>query len=257
MRHETRRAVGVLTASYNTRALTALLLWSLRRVLARRPETILVVDNASTDGSRELLSAADEAGICSLLVNGANVGHGSALNRGAEVLCANGNVDWIWILDSDCVVARPDALDAVEVSVGTREPAVIGEGHWDPWVGRRRFELYSLILDARQLAEAKLPSFNSGGDPSIDLLDAADEKGLLLLEFPFATDGHVIHRGRGSLAGVADRKEVDHPLYEWAEDHRDPHFGGVGGAEQRYDDLVARFQVAAGADLGSFIEALT
>ena len=37
MAPEQRRVVGVLTVSYNTRDLTALLLWSLRSVVARRP----------------------------------------------------------------------------------------------------------------------------------------------------------------------------------------------------------------------------
>lgn len=247
----------MLTASYNTRELTALLLWSLRRVLAHPPDAVVVVDNASTDGSRQLLEAAEDAGVCDLVANGTNVGHGPALNQGVHVLCERGDVDWIWILDSDCVIARPDALDAVEANVGPREPAAIGEAHWDPWLRRRRLELYSLILDARQLRGRELPRFNPGGDPSIDLLDAVDAGGLLSLEFPFAADGHVIHRGRSSLAGVAERGDVENPLYEWAREHHLPHYNGVAGAGHGYQRLMARFRDDAGPDLRNFIGAVT
>jgi dolichyl-phosphate beta-glucosyltransferase len=51
--------VAVVTVSYNTCELTALLLWSLRRVLEWEPLEIVVVDNGSKDGSAELLAKID------------------------------------------------------------------------------------------------------------------------------------------------------------------------------------------------------
>ena len=47
--------VAVITVSFNTRELTALLLWSLRRVLEWESLEAIVVDNGSKDGSAELL----------------------------------------------------------------------------------------------------------------------------------------------------------------------------------------------------------
>jgi len=59
----------VVTVSYNTRELTALLLWSLRRIVNWPDLEIVVVDNGSADGSAELLAEAARAGICVLLAN--------------------------------------------------------------------------------------------------------------------------------------------------------------------------------------------
>ena len=53
--------VAVITVSYNTRELTALLLWSLRRILDWKSLEIVVVDNGSKDGSAELLARIDAA----------------------------------------------------------------------------------------------------------------------------------------------------------------------------------------------------
>ena len=71
--------VAVITVSYNTRELTALLLWSLRRVLVWEALEIVVVDNASKDGSADLLAKIDAAGGCRLIANAGNAMHGPAL----------------------------------------------------------------------------------------------------------------------------------------------------------------------------------
>lgn len=155
--------VTVVSVSYNTKELTALLLWSLHRILAPSDVSVLVVDNASTDGSAELLRGARDAGLCTLIENDTNLGHGPGLNVAMSAMQAN-EADRVWILDSDCVVTRPDAL---------REPlsaypgaAIVGEPHWDPWHEQERFELYSLLLDPAALREADAPPFCDDGDPA-------------------------------------------------------------------------------------------
>lgn len=95
--------VAVVTVSYNTRELTALLLWSLRTIVNWPDLEIVVVDNGSADGSAELLAGAAQAGICVLLANDLNRQHGPGLNQGISWLGSRRGPlpAWIWILDSD------------------------------------------------------------------------------------------------------------------------------------------------------------
>lgn len=104
--------VAVVTVSYNTRELTALLLWSLRRILAWESLEIVVVDNGSKDGSAELLAKIDAAGGCRLIANAGNTMHGPALTQAMSFLASKGSElpRWVWVLDSDIVISRPDAL---------------------------------------------------------------------------------------------------------------------------------------------------
>ena len=71
---------AVISVSYNTRKLTALLLWSLHRALEAPDKSIVVVDNASTDGSVDLLTQAQDAVLCTLIASKTNLGHGAALH---------------------------------------------------------------------------------------------------------------------------------------------------------------------------------
>jgi len=123
-----REKVAVVTVSYNTRELTALLLWSLRTIVNWPDLEIVVVDNGSADGSAELLAEAAQAGICVLVANDVNRQHGPGLNQGISWLASRRGPlpAWIWILDSDVVAARPDALSA----------ALAGLSRRDPWLAR-------------------------------------------------------------------------------------------------------------------------
>ncbi len=71
--------VAVVTVNYNTRDLIALLLWSFYRVMERRSAfTVVVVDNGSVDGSARMLADFSAVGLCTVLENDRNLGHGRA-----------------------------------------------------------------------------------------------------------------------------------------------------------------------------------
>ena len=117
---------GVAAVVVNHNAGTALLecVASLRRAgLA----TVVVVDNASSDGSLEALAAADPAAI--LVPTGRNLGYGAAANRGV----ARCSEDLVLVCNPDLVVdpSAPDRLAAVlaaDPSLAVAGPLVVDEG---------------------------------------------------------------------------------------------------------------------------------
>ncbi len=84
----------------------------------------------------------------------------------------------VWVLDSDCVIVRPDALSAPL----TARPAaaIIGESQWDRWHNRDRLATFCLHVDKRVLARDDIVPFDDGGDPASDFLASAEQAGLTL-----------------------------------------------------------------------------
>ena len=252
-----RERVAVVSVSYNTRELTGFLLWSLHRIVNWPGLEIVIVDNGSRDGSAELLAEAGRAGVCALLANDVNRQHGPGLNQGISWLASRPGPlpAWIWILDSDVIAARPGVLAAALAAAEDEGAALTGEPQWDPWHQVERFGLYSLLLDPAQVWRPGIGPFTDGGDPSFDLLSSAERSGLRPAAFPFTAEGHVIHRGRGSLAAVFAAGDRSHPLYDWAIGHHDPHFGEVPGADQRYKALLRAFRKETGTLTGTSLAA--
>jgi glycosyltransferase involved in cell wall biosynthesis len=252
-----RERVAVVSVSYNTRELTGFLLWSLRRIVNWPGLEIVIVDNGSRDGSAELLTGAGQSGVCVLLANDVNRQPVPGLNQGISWLASRPGPlpSWIWILDSDVIAARPDVLSAALAVAASDTAALVGEPQWDQWHQIERFGLYSLLLDPVQVWRHGIGPFTDGGDPSFDLLTSAARLGLRPAAFPFTAGGHVIHRGRGSLAAVFATADRSHPLYDWAAGHHDPHFGEVPGADQRYKALLRAFRKETGILTGTSLAA--
>jgi glycosyltransferase involved in cell wall biosynthesis len=248
--------VAVVTVSYNTRELTAFLLWSLRTIVSWPELEIVVVDNGSRDGSAQLLAEAEQDGVCTLLAERVNRHHGPGLNQGISYLAARPGPrpEWIWILDSDVVAVRPDVLSAAVTTAREHSAALVGEPQHDQWHPDGRYGLYSLLMDPA-VAWLQAGPFGDGGDPAFDLLGAAARLAIPMEPFPFTATGYVIHRGRGSLAAVHADEDRSHPLYEWAAGHHAAHFAGVPGAEQRYRALLQQFREETGSLTGASLAA--
>ena len=245
--------VAVVSVSYNTRELTGLLLWSLRRIVHWPGLEIVIVDNGSSDGSAGLLAQAAQAGLCTVLANDSNRQHGPGLSQGISWLAARPGPRpaWIWVLDSDVVAARSDVLHAALAAARSEQAALVGEPQWDQWHQAEQCGLYSLLLDPARVWRPGIGPFTDGGDPSYELLSAAARSGLRAAPFPFTADRYVIHRGRGSLAALHAAGDRSHPLYDWAAGHHDPHFGEVPGAAQQHAALLQDFRAAAGELTGA------
>ncbi len=241
--------VAVITVSFNTRELTALLLWSLRRILEWESLEVIVVDNGSDDGSAELLARIAAAGGCRLVANAANRMHGPALTQAMSFLasCESDLPQWVWVLDSDVVIIRPDALKKALERADETTAAIVGESWWDQWHEKDRFLAYSLLIDPVRVWRDGIEPFVDGGDPAFDLLESANATGETLAEFSFVRDRYVIHRGRSSLMAVWESGDTTHPDYEWTLEHHEPHFGLVDGAAAGHEELLRRFRAEVGS----------
>lgn len=254
------RLVGIVVANFNTRRLIAQLIFSVYRLLERNEFAQIVVDdNASTDGSRELLDALDDAQLIHLIRNRSQCYHGPALTQGISwlacrqrTLAADERLDYVWLIDSDVIVLRRDTVrDALRVFEQS-DAATVGQKTGDPADNellKHNPELLnpcSLMLDPARIWQDPIPPFLEDGAPSTALQVAADAQGLRLVEFPFMERGYLLHLGRGSLREVADRNDTANRYYNWAVDHRDYHFAGKAeGAE-----VLAAFTKLFDAEVG-------
>lgn len=93
---------------------------ALRALAAQtRPvDDLLVVDNASTDGTRDMLR--DEFPEVDVLALERNEGGAGGFHEGLRAAHARG-ADWIWLMDDD-TIARPDALEQLLGALPVIEP---------------------------------------------------------------------------------------------------------------------------------------
>ena len=161
--------VSVLVVSYNTREMTLACLASLA-AQTRLPHEVIVVDNASTDGSAEAIAAAFPD--LTLLLPGRNLGFAAATNRAAEA--ARG--DYLLLLNPDTVVLDRAVDRLVEVARAHPEAGIWGgrtvfaDGSLNPTSVLAHTTLFSLFAIAVGLARAfpdsaRLNAENYGGWP--------------------------------------------------------------------------------------------
>jgi len=227
--------VGVVAVNYNTRHLIARLLFGLRCVLAPGAiQAMVVIDNASTDGSRSLLAALGEAGLVDPILNDQQRYHGPGLTQGVNHLAArqaHGAVDLnlVWVLDTDVSILRPDTLGAATAALAGTGAVLAGEPDdgdaQGPRLTERPVALNSLLFDPAAVWQPRHRPFLEDGDPARHLQRDVVAEGQRMLSFPFRSHGYLVHHGRATLAAVARAGEATHQYYRWAVDHHEPHFG--------------------------------
>jgi N-acetylglucosaminyl-diphospho-decaprenol L-rhamnosyltransferase len=106
--------VAVAVVSWNTRGLLERCLRSLEPEVERGVAEVWVVDNASTDGSAEMVR--ERFGWVSLVASDENLGFGRAVN----LVAGRTTAGWLAAANAD-VALRPGALDAL-LEAGERDP---------------------------------------------------------------------------------------------------------------------------------------
>jgi hypothetical protein len=238
--------VGVVMVSYNTVAVTAQAIYALLRTVRTPGIRLVVVDNASTDGSARLLTALAEAGLCELIANGEQRYHGPALTQAMDHLAAtqtaDGRVGPVWVLDSDCIVLRPDTLSVGVDVMRSTGAGMVGQWSIDRW--NRPGELlglHCLLLDPAQVWRDPVAPFDDDGSPSQRLQESARQSGISSAELPFTRDGYVVHLGRTTLAALVRDESRSNRYFDWAQSHAEPHFMEEPAAPERYAAFLAEF----------------
>jgi glycosyltransferase involved in cell wall biosynthesis len=247
-------SVAIVVANFNTRRLIAQLVFSLYRLLGSDQFCkLVIVDNGSSDGSRELLGALHRARLVHLIRNRTQRYHGPALTQGVSWLArAGGDVDYVWVVDSDVIVLRSDTVRDALAAMRAFDAAAVGQKLGDPGYNRllrRNSEMLdpcSLMFDPHRIWRSPIPPFLEDGAPASALVLAADAEGLRLVDFPFVEAEYLLHLGRGTLAEIACSGDAANRYYEWALGHNEPHFGG----HERGADLYGAFCDVFEAEVG-------
>jgi hypothetical protein len=255
-----RPRLAIVVVNFNTARLISQLLFSLYRILGRSEFAIVVVvDNGSTDGSREILESLAAAQLVQLVANANQQYHGPGLNQGISWLADRqqsadpaDRIQYVWSLDSDVVVLRRDtARDALGAFEGTGAAAV-GQIQDNPLTRRAlrnnpsMLSPFSLILDPVQIWQPSIPPFLEDGAPASGMQVAADADGLRLVSFPFVEDGYLIHLGRGTLQSIAESRDTTNRYYRWAVGHNEPYYMGLEGAPSIYQRFCEMFDEEVG-----------
>jgi glycosyltransferase involved in cell wall biosynthesis len=245
--------VGVVVVSFNTMDLTAQTIYSLFRHVRAPRFHLVVVDNASTDGSAQMLEALAEAGLCEVILNSDQRYHGPGLNQAIDHLArrqravvADERVGYLLVLDSDCMVTRGDALSASADLMRRSGAGIVGQRSHDRWHHGDIMGLHCLLLDPQQVWRAPVMPFQEHGSPSDELQLSAAHVGVTAAEFPFTRDGYAVHLGRGTLRAIAEADDRGNRYFDWARDHSEPHFMEQHDAPTRYVEFLRRFTAEVG-----------
>jgi len=251
----------VVTVNSNTREFVARLLFSLYRTLPHGSvQTIVVVDNASTDGSVELLRALAAARLIHLIENAQQRYHGPALNQAFSYLArarheqSAAAVDYVWILDSDVVVLRPDALARPLARLRAAQAALIGQFEYVT-VAQGYAELWSLLVDPALVWRLALPPFDEDGAPAQRLQVALRILDLPILSFPYCRDEYILHAGGGALLAIASGGFAGNRYFDWAQVWQELLLSGfregrMGALHRRFEAMFRKdIRVLTGATL--------
>jgi glycosyl transferase family 2 len=218
------RSVAIVSVNYNTAAHIAHLVFSLYRILGRNQFCrLVIVDNASTDHSPELLAGLRDAGLAEVIFNSRQRYHGPALNQAMDYLAASTRaaesqqdvVDAVWILDSDSLVLRPDAVSAPLEVLRSSAAGIVGElqylelpsGYAHP---------SSILLNPERVWQRRVHVFEEDGSPARQLHLSLKRFGIGIQDFPYRSANYVLHLGRATLGAILERGDQTNRYFEWA-----------------------------------------
>lgn len=214
--------VSIVIVNYNTKLLISSLLYSIYKQCYGSFNRIVVVDNNSNDGSKELLHDMHKVGLIDVILNEKQKYHGPGLNDGINFLfkCQKHQrekkdiTDYIWVLDSDVVILRNDTIkDSIK---GLREANACLCGQFTDVTTYGYADISSLLFDPSKIWKRGFSPFEEHGLPAKALQESVIKHNLKRLDFPYQKDNYLIHLHRGTLKSIATNDLKNNRYYSWA-----------------------------------------
>lgn len=189
-------SASVVIVNYGTPRLTRAAMWSVR---SHYPDLeVVVVDNASPDGSAEMLeAAARDIGRATLHRLDHNAHHGPGMDYGIRAV----ESDWVILLDSDCLICRRGAVEALLEAAVSEGAYMAGRLHWvddDGFDGGRTPYVHPHFALVHRATYLSLPPFGRHGAPCLHNERAAVDRSLRLVHVP--VDQWSLHIGQGTVS---------------------------------------------------------
>jgi glycosyltransferase involved in cell wall biosynthesis len=227
--------VAIVVVNYNTGKLLSQLLFSIFRVLDRRQiGRVVLVDNASTDDSGPILRSLRDAGLVDVLFNPVQRYHGPALNQAMDHLATEHKrappaappFGYVWILDSDTVVIRPEAIEHPVEALMKSGAGIAGESQPCRGLPEGYAHISSLLLDPRKVWRRGIVPFENRGAPARAFQRSLRSRGVPICDFPYRSSDYVLHLGRGTLRQIKESGDNANRYYGWGSNHCESHYHG-------------------------------
>lgn len=243
-----KKSVAAVVVTYNRKQLLLECLDCLEaQDLARLGDSyelsVIVVDNASTDGTEEALEPYVASGRISYFNTGENLGGAGGFNYGMRVAVEAGH-DYVWVMDDDCMT-HPDTLrelllagEGLEGDYGYLTSVCLWTDGNPCTMNRQRHPLHTTIEDfSPELQPCTLASFVSLFVPA----DVIAELGLPIKDFFIWTDDWEFTRrvSRKYPCYVAGTSIVTHKCK----------VNGAGNVALDSGERIARFRLAYRNDI--------
>lgn len=219
--------VAVITVNYNTRQLLARLLFSLTRIPNDhvRVGPIVVVDNKSTDGSRELLKTLADRGVVRAILNETQMYHGPGLNQAMQLLLqarAAGDavcqdIDYVFVVDSDVIITKGELFAHLIRELKTTGTCLAGEVLDNEPIDGGYAHVSSMLFDPQKIWRKGHTAFEEHGTPALNLQRSVVQRGHYRLHFPVRSEFYLVHLWSGTLQSICSGGDKGNRYFAYAQ----------------------------------------